>query len=63
MLYIAKKCKFYNKPVLGYILVGHNPESEMYVRLKTKACEQLGIEYQGFHLDPTIPQSKLIQYV
>src|SRR5215472_17548528 len=31
------------RPGLAVILAGHNPASEIYVRNKVKACEQLGI--------------------
>jgi len=31
------------RPGLAVILVGHNPASEIYVRSKVKACEELGI--------------------
>src|SRR2546422_8546311 len=30
-------------PGLAVVLVGHNPASEIYVRNKVKACEDLGI--------------------
>jgi len=39
--------------VLGYILVGERPESELYVKLKKKACDQIGIEYQGVQMPET----------
>jgi len=31
------------RPGLSVVLVGHNPASEIYVRSKVKACEELGI--------------------
>src|SRR5258708_29931798 len=31
------------RPGLAVVLVGHNPASEIYVRNKVKACEDLGI--------------------
>lgn len=31
------------RPGLGVVLVGDNPASEVYVRMKTKACEEAGI--------------------
>ena len=31
------------RPGLAVVLVGHNPASEIYVRSKVKACEELGI--------------------
>jgi 5,10-methylene-tetrahydrofolate dehydrogenase/methenyl tetrahydrofolate cyclohydrolase len=42
--------------MLGYVLVGNNPDSELYVRLKKKACESMGIEYVGSHLKEDISQ-------
>ena len=37
--------KHYDKPVLGYVIVGNKSESELYVRLKKKACDEIGIEH------------------
>src|SRR5579883_1571322 len=31
------------RPGLAVVLAGHNPASEIYVRSKVKACEELGI--------------------
>src|SRR6202051_4111336 len=31
------------RPGLAVILVGHNPASEIYVRGKVKACEEVGV--------------------
>jgi 5,10-methylene-tetrahydrofolate dehydrogenase/methenyl tetrahydrofolate cyclohydrolase len=35
------------KPRLGYVLVGSNKDSSLYVRLKKKACEEIGIDHIG----------------
>lgn len=35
-------------PKLAVIMVGDNPASKVYVRNKSKACEEVGIEYQEF---------------
>lgn len=48
---LAKQYKFHDRPMLGYILVGNNPDSALYVKMKKKACDELGIGYEGFHLD------------
>ena len=37
-------------PGLATVLVGDNPASLSYVRGKQKACREVGIESQGFHL-------------
>ncbi len=39
------------RPGLAVVLVGHNPASEIYVRGKVKACEQVGI-YSEQHSPP-----------
>ena len=31
------------KPGLGIILVGNKKESEVYIRMKKKSCEEIGI--------------------
>ncbi len=38
-------------PGLAVVLVGHNPASEIYVRGKVKACEQVGL-YSEQHTPP-----------
>jgi methylenetetrahydrofolate dehydrogenase (NADP+)/methenyltetrahydrofolate cyclohydrolase len=37
-------------PGLGVVLVGDNPASAVYVRSKTRACEELGIHHETTHL-------------
>lgn len=44
----------YRKPMLGYVLVGNNPDSELYVKLKKQACDSIGISYEGFHFPESI---------
>jgi methylenetetrahydrofolate dehydrogenase (NADP+) / methenyltetrahydrofolate cyclohydrolase len=39
------------RPGLAVILAGHNPASEIYVRSKVKACEELGV-YSEQHTPP-----------
>jgi methylenetetrahydrofolate dehydrogenase (NADP+)/methenyltetrahydrofolate cyclohydrolase len=41
------------RPGLAVVLVGHNPASEIYVRGKVKACEEVGI-YSEQHTPPEI---------
>ena len=43
--------KYGRAPHLVVILVGNNPASKIYVRNKSKACEEVGIEYEEFLLD------------
>ena len=39
----AKVASLAQKPKLVVILVGNNPGSEVYVRMKQQACEEVGI--------------------
>src|SRR5579872_569210 len=51
------------RPGLAVVLVGHNPASEMYVRGKVKACEEMGI-YGEQHIPPeTATTSELLRLI
>lgn len=50
-------------PKLAVILVGNDPASKVYVRNKSRACEEVGIEYEEFLLDETISQEELINLI
>ena len=39
------------KPQLAVILVGNDPASHLYVRLKKKACEKAGIVFHLYRID------------
>ncbi|MDO9582883.1 MAG: bifunctional methylenetetrahydrofolate dehydrogenase/methenyltetrahydrofolate cyclohydrolase FolD [Desulfomicrobium sp.] len=46
-------------PGLAVILVGGDPASQVYVRNKERACEDVGIISKGFRLPEDIPQAQL----
>jgi methylenetetrahydrofolate dehydrogenase (NADP+)/methenyltetrahydrofolate cyclohydrolase len=51
------------RPGLAVILAGHNPASEIYVRGKVKACEEVGI-YSEKHTPPgTVTTAELLRLV
>ncbi len=51
------------RPGLAVVLVGHNPASEIYVRGKVKACEEVGI-YSEQHTPPdTASTSELLELI
>lgn len=50
-------------PKLAVIMVGDNPASKVYVKNKSKACEEVGIAYEEFLLDETTTQEKLINLI
>ncbi len=48
-------------PTLAAVLVGDDPASQIYVRNKSRACAQVGIDSQVHRLPPTTSQQDLLQ--
>lgn len=60
---IAFKEKHGFAPGIGVILAGDDPASQMYVRMKRKACDQVGIESVAHFLAGDTPQDAIIAAV
>lgn len=50
-------------PCLATVLVGDDPASETYVRMKGNACKRLGIESRCVHLDKSISTEDLLDVI
>lgn len=50
-------------PKLGYILVGNRPDSELYVKMKKRACKQVGIETVGKNFRESVSQEEVLEYI
>lgn len=50
-------------PGLATILVGEDPASRMYVRLKHKACERVGIHAEDHNMPESATQEELMQQI
>lgn len=50
-------------PKLAVIMVGNDNSSKIYVKNKSLACKEVGIEYEEFLLDETTSQEKLIDLI
>ncbi len=50
-------------PRLAVVMVGDDGASKIYVKNKSKACEELGIEYEEFLLKADITQEELIDLI
>ena len=48
---------------LAVIMVGEDPASKVYVRNKSRACEDVGIEYEEYLLDINTTQKELIELI
>ncbi len=51
------------KAGLAVILVGNNPASELYVKKKKIACDELGIGFELFRFDEKVSQEELLQTI
>ncbi len=51
------------KTKLAVIMIGDNPASKIYIKNKSKACEEIGIEYTEFLLDKKTTQEELIKLI
>lgn len=50
-------------PKLAVIMVGQDPASKVYVKNKSKACNEVGIEYEEFLLDENIQMEELLSVI
>ena len=50
------------RPGLAVVLVGHNPASEIYVRGKVKACEEVGIHSEKLTPPESVQEATLFLF-
>ena len=50
-------------PKLAVIMVGDNPASKVYVKNKSNACEDVGIEYEEYLMEEETTQEELIKLI
>ena len=50
-------------PKLTVIMVGDNPASKVYVKQKSKACNDVGVEYEEYFLDTKTTQKELLELI
>ncbi len=50
-------------PGLAVVLVGDDPASKVYVRNKTKACEEIGFYHEQYNLPATVSEAEILQLV
>jgi len=55
--------KLEKKPGLAAILVGNDPASKMYLKLKQKACNKVGIDFFSYFLDKNCPEEKILEVI
>ena len=60
---IEKLREINKKPGLAIILVGENPQSQIYVNMKKRACRKLGIYCDVIELDPEVNEKYIIEEI
>lgn len=61
---LAKEVKEENlKPMLAVILCGDDEASKVYVNIKNKACEEVGIEFEQFNLSKDATEEELSELI
>lgn len=50
-------------PGLAVVLIGQDPGSQVYVRNKIKACEEVGIQSFHHHLDENVTQAEVLKLI
>lgn len=51
------------KPKLVVIWCGNNEASRVYVRIKSKACEEVGVKFEEYHFGENISETELIDFI
>jgi methylenetetrahydrofolate dehydrogenase (NADP+)/methenyltetrahydrofolate cyclohydrolase len=51
------------RPGLAAVLVGNNPASATYVRMKGKACEEAGLHHETIRLPPETSEAELLALI
>lgn len=60
---LEKKIKEKTKPCLAIILIGHDPASEIYVRLKEKTAQKIGIKIKKYLLLDKILEKEILDII
>ena len=50
-------------PGLGIVLVGQRPDSELYVKMKRKTCEYVGIKNFDYSFSEMVSEEKIINCI
>ena len=59
----TKLLEYNNKPGLAIILVGNKSDSEIYVRMKKKACQYVGISNFDYHFDENVNEQIILDKI
>ena len=57
------KSKDKKKPGLAVILIGEDPSSELYVKLKQKKAYELGVDFHLYRMDSDVPEDIVLETI
>jgi methylenetetrahydrofolate dehydrogenase (NADP+)/methenyltetrahydrofolate cyclohydrolase len=57
------KKQYHTDPLMTTIAIGQNPSSELYLRLRTAACNEVGINTKLIHFDAETPERTVLQTI
>jgi methylenetetrahydrofolate dehydrogenase (NADP+)/methenyltetrahydrofolate cyclohydrolase len=57
------KKKYQREPLITTILIGTNPSSEMYLKLRTTACNEVGITSRLLRFDADVSEETILQAI
>ena len=57
------KQKYSTEPVMTTITIGQDPSSDLYLRLRTSACKEIGITTNLMRFDTGIPEDTILQTI
>ena len=57
------KKKYQQEPLIITIVIGENPSSEMYLKLRTTACNEVGISSKLLRFDANVSEETILQSI
>ena len=60
---IEKDSSMGKRPGLAFLIIGDDDASKMYVRIKGKTCEKLGIYSETYELEEKTSQEKIVNLI
>ncbi len=58
-----KITKLEKSPGLAVILIGNNPASKLYLRLKEKACQKVGVDFHSYFIEDDCSEKQILNAI
>jgi len=57
------KKKYHTEPSITTIIIGRDPSSELYLKLRTAACNEVGVSPKILHFEADVPEKTILQTI